>query len=122
MRLLLPTEQQQILNEICLFFENKSDFFIPDCASHVNVIDGDYEGLYGWLSINTLIGAFDDPSSHKHGKNHTTYGLLDMEERQLKLCFNPIPPKLMNTRTTCTTWIYVKCPQLMKKPRNIKSL
>ncbi|KAI5904456.1 Golgi apyrase [Candida parapsilosis] len=89
MRLLSPTEQQQILNEICLFFENKSDFFIPDCASHVNVIDGDYEGLYGWLSINTLIGAFDDPSSHKHGKNHTTYGLLDMGGASTQVVFQP---------------------------------
>ncbi|CCG25858.1 hypothetical protein CORT_0C04840 [Candida orthopsilosis Co 90-125] len=89
MRLLSPTEQQQILNEICLFFENKSDFFIPDCASHVNVIDGDYEGLYGWLSINTLIGAFGDPSSHQHGKNHTTYGLLDMGGASTQVVFQP---------------------------------
>ncbi|KAI5950632.1 hypothetical protein CANMA_005292 [Candida margitis] len=89
MRLLSPTEQQQILNEICLYFENKSDFFIPDCASHVNVIDGDYEGLYGWLSINSLIGAFDDPSSHQHGKNHTTYGLLDMGGASTQVVFQP---------------------------------
>ncbi|KAG5419278.1 hypothetical protein I9W82_003045 [Candida metapsilosis] len=89
MRLLSPTEQQQILNEICSFFENKSDFFIPDCASHVNVIDGDYEGIYGWLSINTLIGAFDDPSSHQHGKNHTTYGLLDMGGASTQVVFQP---------------------------------
>ncbi|KAI5948674.1 hypothetical protein KGF57_005285 [Candida theae] len=89
MRLLPPTEQQHILNEICLFLENKSDFFIPDCASHVNVIDGDYEGLYGWLSINSLIGALDDPSSHQHGKNHTTYGLLDMGGASTQVVFQP---------------------------------
>ena len=89
MRLLSPTEQQQILNEICIYFEKQSDFFIPDCASHVNVIDGDYEGLYGWLSINSLIGAFNDPESHQHGKNHTTYGLLDMGGASTQVVFQP---------------------------------
>ncbi|KAI5960970.1 uncharacterized protein KGF55_004237 [Candida pseudojiufengensis] len=89
MRLLIPTEQKEILKEICKFFENQSDFFFPDCASHVSVIDGDYEGIYGWLSINTLIGAFDDPNSHQHGKNHTTYGLLDMGGASTQVVFQP---------------------------------
>ncbi|KAI5952567.1 hypothetical protein KGF54_003434 [Candida jiufengensis] len=89
MRLLIPTEQKEILKEICKYLENQSDFFFPDCATHVSVIDGDYEGLYGWLSINTLIGAFDDPNSHQHGKNHTTYGLLDMGGASTQVVFQP---------------------------------
>ncbi|CAI5758790.1 unnamed protein product [Candida verbasci] len=89
MRLLQPPEQQQILDNICKYFQSNSDFFIPDCASHVNVIDGDFEGLYGWLAINSLIGSFDDPDSHKHGKNHTTYGLLDMGGASTQVVFQP---------------------------------
>lgn len=89
MRLLPPTEQQQILDNICKYITQNSDFFIPECSSHVNVIDGDVEGLYGWLSINYLIGALDNPLNHQHGKNHTTYGLLDMGGASTQVVFQP---------------------------------
>jgi len=89
MRLLPPTEQQQILDTICKYISQNSDFFIPECSTHVNVIDGDVEGLYGWLSINYLIGALDDPLNHQHGKNHTTYGLLDMGGASTQVVFQP---------------------------------
>lgn len=89
MRLLPPTEQQQILENICKYITHNSDFFIPECSTHVNVIDGDIEGLYGWLSINYLIGALDNPQNHQHGKNHTTYGLLDMGGASTQVVFQP---------------------------------
>lgn len=89
MRLLTPKEQQQILENICSYITQNSDFFIPECSTHVNVIDGDVEGLYGWLSINYLIGAFDNPQDHAHGKNHTTYGLLDMGGASTQVVFQP---------------------------------
>ncbi|EGV60697.1 hypothetical protein PSN45_001526 [Yamadazyma tenuis] len=89
MRLLTPTEQQKILDTVCEYFQSNSDFFLPDCASHINVIEGDVEGLYGWLAINYLVGAFDDPQNHQHGKNHTTYGLLDMGGASTQVVFQP---------------------------------
>lgn len=89
MRLLPPIEQQQILDNICKYITHNSDFFIPECSTHVNVIDGDVEGLYGWLSINYLIGALDNPQNHQHGKNHTTYGLLDMGGASTQVVFQP---------------------------------
>lgn len=89
MRLLTPPKQQKILNNVCKYFKSQSDFFLPDCASHINVIEGDIEGIYGWLAINYLVGSFDNPSDHQHGKNHTTYGLLDMGGASTQVVFQP---------------------------------
>ncbi|KAG7193398.1 uncharacterized protein KQ657_000816 [Scheffersomyces spartinae] len=89
MRLLNPTEQQTILDTICEYLQSNSDFFVPECSSHINVITGDVEGIYGWLSINSLIGSFDTPEQHNHGKNHTTYGLLDMGGASTQVVFSP---------------------------------
>jgi Golgi apyrase len=89
MRLLSPNHQQKILNNICEYVTKNSDFYIPDCASHINVIDGDVEGLYGWLSINYMLESFDAPERHQHGKNHTTYGLLDMGGASTQVVFLP---------------------------------
>ncbi|CAK9439100.1 uncharacterized protein LODBEIA_P33240 [Lodderomyces beijingensis] len=119
MRLLPPTEQQQILNEICKFFQNQSDFFMPDCASHVNVIDGDYEGLYGWLSINTLIGAFDQPEKHQHGKNHTTYGLLDMGGASTQVVFQPNSTEIEEHQNNLYHIILRKIPALNSSGKKI---
>ncbi|SGZ56446.1 CIC11C00000002143 [Sungouiella intermedia] len=89
MRILPPNEQEPILENVCLYFSSNSDFYIPDCKSHVNIIDGDVEGLYGWLSINYMLGAFDHPEDHQHGKNHSTYGLLDMGGASTQVVFLP---------------------------------
>lgn len=89
MRLLPPNEQEPIIENVCLFLSTNSDFYIPHCKSHVNIIDGDLEGLYGWLSINYMFGAFDHPEEHDHGKNHTTYGLLDMGGASTQVVFLP---------------------------------
>lgn len=89
MRLLPPNEQEPILENVCQYLESNSDFYMPDCASHVNIIDGNIEGLYGWLAVNYLVGAFDRPEDHQHGKNHTTYGLLDMGGASTQVVFQP---------------------------------
>ncbi|KAM9931691.1 hypothetical protein OXX80_008652 [Metschnikowia pulcherrima] len=89
MRLLPPNEQEPILENVCQYLMYNSDFFMPDCKSHVNIIDGNIEGLYGWLSVNYLIGSLDKPEEHQHGKNHTTYGLLDMGGASTQVVFQP---------------------------------
>lgn len=89
MRLLTPTEQSDLLSTVCEYLSSNSDFFLPDCKSHINVIDGSVEGIYGWLSINYMKKALDLPSKHQHGKNHTTYGLLDMGGASTQVVFQP---------------------------------
>ncbi|RLV89162.1 Golgi apyrase [Spathaspora sp. JA1] len=118
MRLLTPTEQQQILNNICKYFQYNSDFYIPDCASHVNVIDGDFEGLYGWLSINSLIGSFDNPKMHQHGKNHSTYGLLDMGGASTQVVFQPNSTEIADHQNNL---YHIKLNQVPKRLGNMNS-
>lgn len=89
MRLLNPTERGEILDNICEYFTTNSDFYIPDCSSHVNVIHGEEEGIYGWMSINSIMGSFDNPEEHQHGDDHFTYGLLDMGGASTQVVFQP---------------------------------
>lgn len=89
MRLLKPNEQTLILNNACKYIQRNYNFYLPDCASHINIIDGDVEGLYGWIALNYLMGSFDQPHLHDHGKNHSTYGLLDMGGASTQISFQP---------------------------------
>lgn len=89
MRLLDLKDQQIILDTICDYLTRNSDFYLPECPNHVNVIDGDVEGLYGWLAVNYLQGSMDHPEEHQHGKGHTTYGLLDMGGASTQVVFQP---------------------------------
>ncbi|EGW31405.1 uncharacterized protein SPAPADRAFT_61967 [Spathaspora passalidarum NRRL Y-27907] len=118
MRLLTPTEQQQLLQNTCKYFQNNSDFYIPDCASHVSVIDGDFEGLYGWLSINSLIGSFDNPQKHQHGKNHSTYGLLDMGGASTQVVFQPNSTEIQEHQNNL---YHINLNQVPKRLGNLNS-
>ncbi|KAH3670408.1 hypothetical protein OGAPHI_000923 [Ogataea philodendri] len=81
MRLLMPNEQNEILQNICEYLQRESSLYIPDCQSHVNVIDGDVEGLYGWIALNYLTGSFS--------KRKQTAGLLDMGGASTQISFEP---------------------------------
>lgn len=87
---LLPDEQQAALKaEICSYLQQNTQFSLPDCDLHVQVIPGETEGLYGWLASNYLLGGFDHPDEHKHGKGHHTYGFLDMGGASAQIAFAP---------------------------------
>lgn len=90
MRLLPEREKQALLDEICTYARKSTDFLITDCSTNVKVISGVNEGLYGWLAANYLLGGFDDPEAHDHGKDgHHTYGFLDMGGASAQIAFAP---------------------------------
>jgi Golgi nucleoside diphosphatase len=89
MRLLADHEQKRLLQNICSYLREKSNFMLPDCQVHVQVIDGKTEGLYGWIAANYLLGGFDKPEKHDHGKGHHTYGFLDMGGASAQIAFAP---------------------------------
>ncbi|KAI1441095.1 nucleoside phosphatase family-domain-containing protein [Annulohypoxylon stygium] len=89
MRLLPPTQQRAVITETCSYFRANTKFFLPDCDTHIQVIPGETEGLYGWIAANYLLGGFDDPEGHAHGKNHHTYGFLDMGGASAQIAFAP---------------------------------
>ncbi|EED22962.1 nucleoside diphosphatase (Ynd1), putative [Talaromyces stipitatus ATCC 10500] len=89
MRLLSDAQRAQILNEVCSYFRSNSGFLLPECDIHIQVIPGETEGLYGWIAANYLLGSFDSPEDHAHGKDHHTYGFLDMGGASAQIAFVP---------------------------------
>ncbi|KAL7821113.1 nucleoside diphosphatase [Trichoderma gracile] len=86
----LPKHQQTaLLQGICTYLQANTQFLLPDCASHIQVISGETEGLYGWIAANYLLGGFDKPDEHAHGKGHHTYGFLDMGGASAQIAFAP---------------------------------
>ncbi|CAG8981952.1 hypothetical protein HYALB_00013573 [Hymenoscyphus albidus] len=88
-RLLEPMKQTALLSEICSYAKAHSDFSLPDCDLHIQVIPGETEGLYGWIAANYLLGGFDAPDKHVHGQGHHTYGFLDMGGASAQIAFAP---------------------------------
>ncbi|KAF2248797.1 hypothetical protein BU26DRAFT_305942 [Trematosphaeria pertusa] len=89
MRILPPVQRKSVLKEVCDFARKTTKFQLPDCDVHVQVIPGETEGLYGWLAANYLLGGFDNPEGHDHGKGHHTYGFLDMGGASAQIAFAP---------------------------------
>ena len=90
MRLVPDKERKRLLDEVCAYVRKKTDFLLPDCGLHVQVIPGETEGLYGWIAANYLLGGFDEPKPHVHGKSgHHTYGFLDMGGASAQIAFAP---------------------------------
>ncbi|KUI68947.1 Golgi apyrase [Cytospora mali] len=89
MRLLPQAQQSALTSEICSYLQETTDFSLPDCDLHIQVIPGETEGLYGWIATNYLLGGFDRPEDHDHGKGHNTYGFLDMGGASAQIAFAP---------------------------------
>ncbi|KFY38834.1 hypothetical protein V494_04191 [Pseudogymnoascus sp. VKM F-4513 (FW-928)] len=89
MRLLPPIQQAAILREVCAYARANTKFLLPDCDLHIQIIPGETEGLYGWIAANYLVGGFDTPEDHVHGKDHHTYGFLDMGGASAQIAFAP---------------------------------
>jgi Golgi apyrase len=89
MRILPTLQQQSVLKEVCDFARSTTKFQLPDCNLHVQIIPGETEGLYGWIAANYLLGGFDQPKNHDHGKGHNTYGFLDMGGASAQIAFAP---------------------------------
>lgn len=89
MRLLPQVQQTALTREICSYLRQNTRFSLPDCDLHIQVIKGETEGLYGWIASNYLLGGFDHPEHHQHGKGHHTYGFLDMGGASAQIAFAP---------------------------------
>ncbi|KAL2023964.1 hypothetical protein VTK56DRAFT_199 [Thermocarpiscus australiensis] len=89
MRLLPQVQQAALTREICSYLRRNTEFSLPDCDLHIQVIKGETEGLYGWIATNYLLGGFDHPDEHQHGKGHHTYGFLDMGGASAQIAFAP---------------------------------
>jgi len=89
MRLLPESQRNEVLKEICSYTRSHTRFLLLDCDVHIKVIPGEVEGLYGWVAANYLLGGFDAPKEHAGGKDHHTYGFLDMGGASAQIAFVP---------------------------------
>lgn len=91
-RFLPPLEQGALLGSVCDYLQRTTSFDLPDCNTHVQVISGETEGLYGWIAANYLLGGFDHPQGEGSGpeqSHHHTYGFLDMGGASAQIAFAP---------------------------------
>jgi golgi apyrase len=88
-RLLPDLQRNELLKQICTYTQNHYQFLLPACHLHIQAIPGETEGLYGWVAANYLVGGFDAPAAHNHGKGHHTYGFLDMGGASAQIAFVP---------------------------------
>lgn len=89
MRLLPDAQRNELLAQVCSYATLHTQFQIAGCESNFQVIPGETEGLYGWLAANYLLGGFDSPNNHEHGKGHHTYGFLEMGGASAQIAFAP---------------------------------
>ncbi|KAH9881915.1 hypothetical protein J1614_001086 [Plenodomus biglobosus] len=89
MRILPERQRKEVLKEVCDFTRKTTNFQLPDCDVHIQVIPGETEGLYGWIAANYLLGGFDQPQRDGNGKGHNTYGFLDMGGASAQIAFAP---------------------------------
>ncbi|KAI6782707.1 Golgi nucleoside diphosphatase [Emericellopsis cladophorae] len=91
-RLLPDFQQRTLLGNICQWLQKNTRFDLPDCSTHVQVIKGETEGLYGWIAANYLLGGFNHPQGEGIGlgqSHHHTYGFLDMGGASAQIAFAP---------------------------------
>ncbi|KAG2200057.1 hypothetical protein INT47_007702 [Mucor saturninus] len=96
MRLLPDTEQKALLNSTCNYMREHTAFFVSDCDSHVSIITGELEGVYGWVAVNYLMGGFDssikaytEKKEDEKIEQHHTFGFLDMGGASAQIAFEP---------------------------------
>lgn len=106
MRMLSTKKKDRILKKLCESIKRSTGFFLEDCPSQIQVIDGETEGLYGWLGLNYLFGHFNDYDTSK--SSHFTFGFMDMGGASTQIAFAPsIPGEVEKHRNDITT-VYLK--------------
>ncbi|KAJ1050076.1 hypothetical protein FZC28_6803g3572 [Saccharomyces cerevisiae] len=87
MRLLPQDIQSSILDGLCQGLKHPAEFLVEDCSAQIQVIDGETEGLYGWLGLNYLYGHFNDYNPEV--SDHFTFGFMDMGGASTQIAFAP---------------------------------
>lgn len=89
MRLLPSKQRQALLDETCRSIAANSRFIVSPCSSHVQLIDGATEGVYGWIALNYLMGTFNGYDSRTPGGAPASIGFMDMGGASTQIAFMP---------------------------------
>ncbi|UJR23698.1 hypothetical protein I4U23_026680 [Adineta vaga] len=91
LRFLSPEKQELLLKD--LFTDIVRDYSFLIEKTHIQVITGQYEGIYSWIAINYVLGRFQHNNSKtKTGTNDvttrpSTVGILDMGGASAQIAF-----------------------------------
>ncbi|XP_078664417.1 ectonucleoside triphosphate diphosphohydrolase 8-like isoform X1 [Branchiostoma floridae x Branchiostoma belcheri] len=83
MRLLKPADVDAIFDQINDLFLNSTLNPFKFQRGRAKVISGEEEGVFGWISVNFLMGVFDS------NRDTETYGALDMGGASTQITFLP---------------------------------
>ncbi|PIA13615.1 nucleoside phosphatase GDA1/CD39, partial [Coemansia reversa NRRL 1564] len=86
MRLLDKKQQESLLLNACNFTRTNYAFQLSTCDDSFQVVSGELEGLYGWISVNYLLDGFDFEKSKQKSLSH---GFLDMGGASTQIAFEP---------------------------------
>jgi Golgi nucleoside diphosphatase len=111
MRLVPIKQQTVVLEAVCDYIQSSSPFSVNNCRKQIKVISGEMEGVYGWVTINYLLGGFEKArpsnriefedqlwpdtfisgtrSDEKPIKKGRTFGFSDMGGASTQLVFEP---------------------------------
>ncbi|ODV83699.1 hypothetical protein CANARDRAFT_29692 [[Candida] arabinofermentans NRRL YB-2248] len=89
MRLITEKKKNKVLSEVCKSLKKHSNFMISDCEKQIQVIDGELEGLYGWIGLNYLKGKLDNYDPSLPITDHDSYGFMDMGGASTQISFVP---------------------------------
>lgn len=106
MRMLPAKKKAGILENLCKSIKQSTNFLLQDCDSQIQVIDGETEGLYGWLGLNYLFGHFNDYDAFN--SNHFTFGFMDMGGASTQIAFSPTTPGEVEKHRDDITTVYLK--------------
>lgn len=107
MRLLSKRKQELILDGLCNSIRSETKFLLEDCHSQIQIIDGETEGLYGWLSLNYLLGNFNNYVPENQ-LQHSSSGFMDMGGASTQLAFMPSDPEEISKHKEDIHTIYLK--------------
>lgn len=92
MRMLPLKTQHKILQRVCDELKRHSNFKIDTCQQ-IEVIDGETEGIYGWIALNYLEHKFDDQGGSKSIEPGSTFGFMGMGGASTQIAFVPSDEK-----------------------------
>lgn len=106
MRLLQAKKKENILKNLCSNIKSKTNFLMQNCNSQIQVIDGETEGIYGWIGLNYLLGNFNNYNRSK--PNHISDGFMDMGGASIQIAFSPNDPIEIEKHKEDISRIYLK--------------
>ncbi|KAG0668653.1 Golgi apyrase [Maudiozyma exigua] len=87
MRLLPEKKRNAILEDVCSKIKKDTKFKMENCDTQIQIIDGEIEGIYGWLGLNYLLGNFNN--YNEYDEDHFTMGFMDKGGASAQIAFVP---------------------------------